>query len=296
MHQPGAQAARQAASSAISVNQGRFVMNVTRRRLLGTFALGAGAVILAACGQSQQATPAATSAPAKPAEAKPTEAAKPAAPAAAPQPTSAPAAAQPAASGGGGPITIQVIAWNSGSSAEAFKNAMAGINDKYKQQKPNVTITFEPLGQGATWTNAQMSRIAGQTADVTATYGFAPQDIINFQPDSQFIDISGIDSLKNFDQTNVKRFMTWKGKVWQLTLAYVGHVVWANQDMFDKYSLKAPTTYAEWNAMCETLKSNKEEAVFYAAKPQTALSRFASQIELTVGRPKHPTFWTDMLV
>jgi ABC-type glycerol-3-phosphate transport system substrate-binding protein len=278
-------------------------MQVTRRRLLSTMALGAGAVLLAACGQSAS-TPAATSAPAKPAESKPAEAAKPAAPAAAGAATSAPAAgattapaaAQPAASGGGGPVTISVIAWNSGSSAEAFKNAMAQINDKYKAQKPNVTITFEPLGQGATWTNAQMSRIAGQTTDVTATYGFAPQDIINFQPDSQFIDISGIDSLKNFDQTNVKRFMTWKGKVWQLTLAYVGHLVWVNQDMMDKYKLQAPTTYDEWNKLCDTLKSNKEEPVFYAAKPQTSLSRFASQVELTVGRSKHPNFWTDMLV
>ena len=165
---------------------------------------------------------------------------------------------------------------------------MTQINDKFKQQKPNVTINFEPLGQGATWTNAQMSRIAGQTADVTATYGFAPQDIINFQPDSQFIDISGIDSLKNFDQTNVKRFMTWKGKVWQLTLAYVGHVVWANQDMFDKYSLKQPTTYAEWQTVCDTLKSKGETPVFYAAKPQTGLSRLTSLAEMSIGRPSMP--------
>jgi len=193
-------------------------------------------------------------------------------------------------------VTISVIAWNSGSSSEAFKNAMSGINDKFKATNPNVTINFEPLGQGATWTNAQMSRIAGQTADVTATYGFAPVDIINFQPDSQFIDLSGIDSLKNFDQTNVKRFMTWKGKVWQLTLSYVGHIVWTNEDMLAKYNLKAPTTYAEWNSMCETLKSNKEMPIFYAAKPTTALSRLPSMIEMNVHRPKHPNFWADMLV
>src|SRR5207249_2937098 len=96
-------------------------------------------------------------------------------------------------------------------------------------------INFEPLGQGATWTNAQMARIAGQTTDVTATYGFAPQDIINFQPDTQFLDLSGLSSIKTFDQTNVARFMTWKGKVWQMTLAYVGHLVWANEDMLAKY-------------------------------------------------------------
>ena len=123
-------------------------MYLSRRRMLGSVALGAGAVIAAACGQSTS-TPAGSNAPA-------------------PSATSAPAAAAPAASGAGA-VTINVIAWNSGSSAEAFKNAMAQINDKFKQKRSNVTINFEPLGQGATWTNAQMARIAGQTADVTAT-------------------------------------------------------------------------------------------------------------------------------
>jgi hypothetical protein len=138
---------------------------------------------------------------------------------------------------------------NSGSSSEAFKNAISQINDKFNQKRPNVTVSFEALGQGATWTNAQTSRIASQTADVTANFGFALQDIINFQPDTQFLDLSGLPSIQNFDQTNVERFMTWKGKVWQMTLAYVGHVVWTNQDMLDKYSLAHPTTYAEWNSM-----------------------------------------------
>jgi raffinose/stachyose/melibiose transport system substrate-binding protein len=90
--------------------------------------------------------------------------------------------------------------------------------------------------------------------------------------------------------------MTWKDKVWQMTLAYVGHIVWTDEDMLTKYNLKHPTTYAELQSISDTLKSNKEMPVFYAAKPQTALNRIASQIELTVGRPKHPNFWSDVLV
>jgi raffinose/stachyose/melibiose transport system substrate-binding protein len=256
-------------------------MYVSRRRLLGSFALGAGAAVLAACGQSTPApsgTTAGTSATSAPATSA----------------TTVPAAAAPAA-GSAAPVTISVIAWNSGSSAEAFKNAMSQINDKFKQKRSNVTVNFEPLGQGATWTQAQTARIAGQTTDVTATYGFAPQDIINFQPDTQFLDLSGISSLKAFDQTNVARFMTWKGKVWQLTLAYVGHIIWTNEDMLAKYDLKHPTTYAELQALGDALKSHNESPVFYAAKPQTALSRLPSMIELNVGRPKHPNFWPDLL-
>jgi raffinose/stachyose/melibiose transport system substrate-binding protein len=72
--------------------------------------------------------------------------------------------------------------------------------------------------------------------------------------------------------------------------------VWTNEDMLTKYDLKHPTTYAELQTMSDKLMSNKETPVFYAAKPSTALNRLASQIELTVGRPKHPNFWTDLLV
>src|SRR3954467_6148449 len=88
-------------------------MQVSRRRLLGTLALGAGAAVLAACGQSGS-TPAATSAPAKPApakpaESKPAEAAKPAAPAAQPAATTAPApaaAAKPTEAAAAKPVAV----------------------------------------------------------------------------------------------------------------------------------------------------------------------------------------------
>jgi raffinose/stachyose/melibiose transport system substrate-binding protein len=254
---------------------------VSRRSLLkaaSAVGLGvAGLPLFAACGTPQSPS-----------------AANPAAPAA----TSAAGGPTPAAAAGGAaaPVTINVIAWNSGSSADAFKNAMNQINDKFKQKQPNVTINFEMLGQGATWTNAQQSRIASQTADVTATYGFAPTDIITFQPDTQFLDLTDLPSIKNFDQTNVARFMTWKGKVWQMTLAYVGHIVWANGDMLAKYNLKHPTTYTEWKSMGDTLKASNEVPILYGAKPQTALNRYVSMTEMTVGRPKHPNFWSDLLV
>src|SRR5262249_55872578 len=92
------------------------------------------------------------------------------------------------------------------------------------------------------------------------------------------------------------RFMTWKGKVWQMTLSYVGHIVWTNQDMLDKYSLKPPTTYAEWSTMCDTLRAKGEAPVFYAATPSGPLTRMSSLAEMNIGRPKHPNFWSDLLV
>ncbi len=41
----------------------------------------------------------------------------------------------------------------------------------------------------------------------------------------------------------------------QVGAVYSGWM-WINQDIFDKYSLKAPTTLAEWKTVCSTLKTN----------------------------------------
>lgn len=258
-------------------------MYATRRRFLGSFVLGTAAVAVAACSQPT-APPAATSAPSGSTGSS--------TPASASAPTAAPAAT---AAKSASPVSLDVIAWNSGTSAAAFKNAMTGINGNFKQKAANVTVTFEMLGQGATWTNAQKTRIAAQKVDVSAMYGFAPSDIINFQPDKQFVDLSDVASIKNFDQSNVNRFMSWKGKVWQMTLAYVGHIVWSDEDTLSKYSLQHPTTYADFQKLGDTLKSNNVVPVIVGAKEQTSLNRFASMVEMTVQRPKHPQFWADLL-
>ncbi len=171
----------------------QFERNVSRRSLLkatGAVGLGLiGAQIFAACGTTQSSSPsgaAPTTAPAAapttaPAAAPTTAAAAPTTAAAAP--TTAAAAAAPTTASGAA-VTLSVISWNSGNSADAFKNAMSKINDSFKQTNPNVTINFEMLGQGDTWTNAQQARIAAQTTDVSATYGFAPPTSSTSSPTS----------------------------------------------------------------------------------------------------------------
>src|SRR5579884_2098906 len=99
----------------------RLGMQLSRRRLLGTFTLGAGALVLAACGQSTSTSTSTSSTS--------TSSASSTAPPA-PATTSAPAAAAPPASGASGPLTLSVISWNSGSSAEAFQNAVNQSNDQ----------------------------------------------------------------------------------------------------------------------------------------------------------------------
>ncbi len=51
--------------------------------------------------------------------------------------------------------------------------------------------------------------------------------------------------------------MTSNGKLVGLSVGAVySGWMWINQDIFDKYSLKAPTTLAEWKTVCSTLQTN----------------------------------------
>lgn len=289
-------------------------MIFTRRRILGSLAAGMGAVVLAACGQSAPSQSAATTAPASSSSsaaptlapaAAPTQAASAATPASAATaaPTQAtssaagatPAAAQSSSATTAGPVTIDVISWNSGTSAEAFKAAMKQINDKYKAKAPNTTINFEMLGQGATWTNAQKTRIAAQKVDVTASYGFNPRDIINLQPDKQFLDLTGVQALNNFDQTYVKRFMYWKGKPLQMTLAFVGHIVWTDEDTMTQNGLENPTTWSALQKVGDALMAKNVTPIIVGGKEGTSLDRAWSPLETSIVRPKNPKFWSDML-
>lgn len=126
-------------TSGTGKKKARIGMHWSRRRLLGSFALGAGALVLAACGG--QSTPAPASAPANPAGVDRRAQAQPSRslrqqhrPQPRPQRHCTGGRSASRGAGGGGPVTLNVIAWNSGSSAEAFKNAMAQINDKFKQK------------------------------------------------------------------------------------------------------------------------------------------------------------------
>lgn len=278
-------------------------MFLTRRRALGSIAAGIAAAALAACGQSAPTAAPSNNASSSNAQgsaaatAAPTTAASATTPQSAAQPTAAPTAAPQAASSGSsaGPVSLDVISWNSGTSADAFKSAMKAINDKYKSKAPNTTINFEMLGQGATWTNAQKTRIAAKKVDVTASYGFNPRDIINLQPDQQFLNLTGVAALKNFDQTYVNRFMVWKGKPLQMTLAFVGHVVWTDEDVLSKNGIEHPTTWSALQQVGDKLKANNVVPFIVGGKEGSALNRAWSMLEMSIVRPKSPRFWADLL-
>lgn len=157
--------------------------HTSRRGLLRMLGIGAGfglaAPILAACGQSAPAAPAAQSQPttapkpaeSKPAEAKPAEAAKPAADA---KPAQAATAAIPVITAGSGK---EVVVW-SGQITFNDMNTSNGrwatwIRDTFVQKNPGFSLKVEDRGWDQALRTSLLTSIAGNTVpDVTTGEAF----------------------------------------------------------------------------------------------------------------------------
>ena len=87
---------------------------------------------------------------------------------------------------------------------------------------------------------------------LTACYIF--QSILN----SYSLEGSRFLAMLELTKLAVTRGWVWQILTFQFLHASVGHLVWYNQDMFAKYNVKPPTTYQEFQAVCDTLAKNKE--------------------------------------
>jgi ABC-type glycerol-3-phosphate transport system substrate-binding protein len=192
---------------------------------------------VSACGSNTPAaTPAATTAPAQTAGA-----------------TAAPAAtADPAALSG------DLTWWGWTPTSDLANTMIAAFNKAY----PNIKVTFvsKPIDS--------YDSVIGPA--ITSSKG---PDVFNVAPGSLNGGVSqfGAGAIDMTPAITAALGSDWKSKVaaagvdamtvdgklvgLQVGAVYSGSL-WINQDIFDKYSLKAPTTMAEWKSVCETLKTN----------------------------------------
>jgi raffinose/stachyose/melibiose transport system substrate-binding protein len=87
---------------------------------------------------------------------------------------------------------------------------------------------------------------------------FSQWPTVNFQQrvDAGHIaDISDLPAIKNIkdDALKVARY---KGKDWLIPISYNTMGVWYNKDIFARYNLAIPATWAEFVNVCKTLKAN----------------------------------------
>jgi ABC-type glycerol-3-phosphate transport system substrate-binding protein len=155
-------------------------------------------------------------------------------------------------------LTGDLTWWGYTPTADLATQMIAGFNKVY----PNVKVTFvsKPIDS--------YDSVLGPA--ITSSKG---PDVFNVAPGSLNGGVSqfGAGAIDMTPAITAALGSDWKTKVapagvdpmtvgGKLVGLQVGAVysgwMWINQDIFDKYSLKAPTTLAEWKTVCSTLKAN----------------------------------------
>jgi raffinose/stachyose/melibiose transport system substrate-binding protein len=215
------------------------------KRFRWTSLLSVVVVALAACGSPAASTPTGG-------EAAPAATAAPAADsgAAAPAATAAPAAAN------SGPITLRYFTY---ADAPAQEKLQVVLED-YKQANPNIDIKLESVaGSGAAvYPDVLRTSIAsGDPPDLFWMWGGSIA--------SPFIDAGQVLDLGPYYEQYgwSEKLAPWTidrvtrdGKIWGVPRTGRGMGFYYRTDLFEQYGLSVPTSYAELEQLCATLKEN----------------------------------------
>lgn len=182
-------------------------------------------------------------------------------PAATTQAPAAPAAGeatQPAAAPAGG-TTLRFWHWEGEATAQSLSWQMA--MDKFKEKHPDVTIEFERKTFDGMQQNAQMVLNSEDVPDVmelnkgNATAGlFSKQGLLTDLTEASAKygwDKILSPSIQTTCRYNEKGLMDNNGKLYGITTYGEFLMVYYNKDMFAKYNLEVPKTYADFDAVAQ---------------------------------------------
>jgi raffinose/stachyose/melibiose transport system substrate-binding protein len=176
----------------------------------------------------------------------------PAAPAA--DATAAPAA--PAADSSGGAVTLRYFTYADAPAQEKIQQVL----DDYKQSNPNVDVKLEAVaGSGAAvYPDVLKTSIAsGDPPDVFWMWGGSIAS--PFIDAGQVLDLGPYYEKYGWEQQlapwTIER-LTRDGKIWGVPRTGRGMGFYYRTDLFEQYGLNVPTSYAELEALCGTLKTN----------------------------------------
>jgi raffinose/stachyose/melibiose transport system substrate-binding protein len=187
---------------------------------------------------------------------------------------SAPAKDDSGKTGGDKAVTLKVIHWKN----EAANKWFDKFNKKFQEKYPNIKVDYATV-PSTDFPQLQQTRIQANDVDVitnTAALVGAPADWSKGAADptwKQWIDAGLIADLsnqpfvKNYDPNAVKDADTYNGKVYGITTGSVSFTgLFYNKDIFEKNGLKVPTTWDEFVAVCEALKSKGIAPIGFAGK------------------------------
>jgi raffinose/stachyose/melibiose transport system substrate-binding protein len=185
------------------------------------------------------------------------------APAPAASESGAAATTAPAAAPAGEKVTLKVLVHQNPPMVEY----MEAFNKQFQAKYPNVTVDMSVVNANDLSTVTQ-TRLTANDIDVIDMFGFAnaaqpymknvtPPNWQTLIDAGLLMDLTDQPFVKNYDEATIKDAGSYKDKVYAINLGRVSYSgIYYNQDLFDKYSVKVPTTWAELVAACETFKAN----------------------------------------
>ncbi|HUR02275.1 MAG TPA: extracellular solute-binding protein [Nonomuraea sp.] len=171
----------------------------------------------------------------------------------------------------GGPVTLEFWTWSLKGSDPAAK----AIVDKYHQAHPNVTIKLSEVG-GTSDTASKLLAAdqAGDTPDVVQLeYRGVPALVVA----GAVKDITGdVASVKSGIEPNIWALTTFNNQVYGVPQDIGPMTLTYRKDLFDKYGVKAPTTWADYAKAAEQIHK-KDPSVYIASFSAAQLEFFAAQ-------------------
>lgn len=149
-------------------------------------------------------------------------------------------------------VTIKLTSWRT----EDIER-MNKINAVFMEKNPNIIVEFQPTKD--TEYDAQMisSLQAGVGADIIWLRSYDPGEFIyDGGYLSELNDL--IPELADFPSAAINAWAKEDGAIYGVPIAGVTHGVFYLGDIFEKYGLKEPATWAEFIDLCQTLKDNGE--------------------------------------
>jgi raffinose/stachyose/melibiose transport system substrate-binding protein len=168
-----------------------------------------------------------------------------------------------AAAPAGEPVTLRVLVHQNPPMVEFMEN----FNREFQAKYPNITVDMAVVNASELSTVTQ-TRLTANDIDVIDIFGFSNQAasyMKNVTPPNWqtlidaglLLDLTDQPFVQNYDEATIRDAGTYNGKVYQVNLGRVSYSgVYYNKDLFNEFGVAVPTTWSELVAACETFAQN----------------------------------------
>jgi raffinose/stachyose/melibiose transport system substrate-binding protein len=156
-----------------------------------------------------------------------------------------------------GPVTLRM--WDIYPEGTPFRKVLDGAIARFKETHPNVTVEIVSYGDMSNYKTkfATMMAAGGKDADIFQTWGGG--QLAAYAGKGLVLDLTAAmakDGWKERFSSAALTFVSSDNKVWGVPVELANVMFYYNKEIFAKYNLSVPTTFAELLNVCAVLKSN----------------------------------------